>query len=80
MTTIALNYSQNLLNRFWRVLRNILQGMMIGWIMARQSQANYHIARQLICDYRSEGHTVESLHHKLNIESLNRVKREFGHE
>lgn len=78
MTTIALNYSQSLLNGFWRVFKNILRGVMIGWIMARQTQANYHIARAMIHEYRN--HTVESLHHELNITSLARIRREFGYE
>jgi len=77
MTTIALNYSQNLLNRILRVITNIFKGVMIGYIMARQNQANYHIARLMVHEYRQEGHTVESLTHQLNIKSLERIKREF---
>lgn len=77
MTALALNYSQNLLNGFFGVLKKTLQGMMIGWIMARQSQANYYIAQQLICEYRAAGYTVESLHHKLNVESLDRLRKEL---
>lgn len=78
MTTIALNYSQSLLNRIWVVLRNILHGIMIGWIMSRQTKANEYIARQMIHEYR--GYTVESLTNKLNIESLSRIRKEFGYE
>lgn len=80
MTTIALNYSQSLFNSFWRVFKNFLKGMMIGWIMARQTKANEYIARQLICEYRAAGYTVESLTNKLNIESLQRIRKELGHE
>ena len=78
MTTIALNYSQSLLNGFWRVFKNILQGIMIGWIMSRQTKANEYIARQMIHEYR--GYTVESLTNKLNTESLSRIRKEFGYE
>lgn len=78
MTTIALNYSQSLLNGFWRVFKNILRGVMIGWIMARQAKANEYIARQMIHEYR--GHTVESLTNELNSKSLQKIRREFGYE
>ena len=78
MTTIALNYSQNLLNSILRVFTNIFKGVMLGYIMARQSQANHHIARLMVHEYRQEGHTVESLTHELNLKSLERIKREFG--
>lgn len=78
MTTITLNYSQSLLNGFWRVFKNILQGIMIGWIMSRQTKANEYIARQMIHEYRE--YTVESLTNKLNMESLSRIRKEFGYE
>lgn len=77
MTTIALNYSQNLLNRFWRVFKNILQGIMFGYIMARQNQINHRIAHQMIHEFRRGGHTVESLHAELNQRSIERLKKEF---
>ena len=77
MTTIALNYSQNLLNGFLRVIKKTLQGMMFGYIMARQNQANALLARQMIHEFRREGHTVESLHSHLNTQSIARLKKEF---
>jgi hypothetical protein len=78
MTTIVLNYSQSLFNGLWRVLRNTFKGMILGYMLARQTQANYRIARLLICEYRGAGHTVESLHHKLNMETLDRLRKEYG--
>jgi len=78
MTTIALNYSQSLLNGFWRVFKNILHGIMVGWIMSRQAKANAYIAGQMLHEY--PGYTVESLTHKLNTESLSRIRKEFGYE
>lgn len=80
MTTIALNYSQSLLNGFWRVFKKILQGIMFGYIMARQNQINHRIAQQMIHEFRRGGHTVESLHAELNSKSLEKIKREFGYE
>jgi len=77
MTALALNYSQNLFNGIWSVLKKTLQGMMFGWLMARQNQANYYIARELLHEYAREGHSVESLHAELNAESLERLKKEF---
>ena len=78
MTTIALNYSQSLLNGFWKVFKNILHGIMVGWIMSRQAKANAYIAGQMIHEY--PGHTVESLTHELNSKSLEKIRREFGYE
>jgi hypothetical protein len=78
MTTIALNYSQNLLNWVNGVAKKTFQGMMIGYIMARQTQANSHIARLMIHEYREEGHTVESLTHELNVKSLQRIRKEYN--
>jgi len=78
MTTIALNYSQSLFNGFWRVFKNILRGVMIGWILSRQTKANAYIAGQMIHEY--PGHTVESLTHELNSKSLEKIRREFGYE
>ena len=56
MTTIALNYSKSLFNTLWIGIKKTLQGMMIGWMVARQTQANQYVARQLIShgEYRQE--------------------------
>lgn len=80
MTTIALNYSQNLLNGFLRVIKKTLQGIMFGYIMARQNQINHRIAQQMIHEFRREGHTVESLHAELNQRSMTKLKKEFCHD
>lgn len=76
MTTIALNYSQNLLNRFWKVIKNTLQRVMLGYILARQGKANAYIASRMIHEY--PGHTVESLTHELNSKSFEKIRKEFG--
>ena len=80
MTTIALNYSQNLLNSFASVLKKTLQGIMIGYILARQTQANARLARIMIHEYRREGHTVDSLTHELNAKTLKSVWAEFKND
>ena len=78
MATIALNYSQNLLNWIVSATKKTFQGVLIGYIMARQTQANSHIARLIIHEYRDEGHTVESLTHELNVKSLQRIRKEYN--
>lgn len=80
MTTIALNYSQNLLNGIWSKFKILLQGIMIGYIMARQAQANERIARLMIHEYRDTGHTVQSLAHELNVKSLKKIREEFNRD
>jgi len=46
--------------------------------MSRQAKANAYIAGQMLHEY--PGYTVESLTHKLNTESLSRIRKEFGYE
>jgi hypothetical protein len=53
---------------------------MIGYIMARQAQANERIARLMIHEYRDTGHTVQSLAHELNVKSLKKIREEFNRD
>ena len=85
MTALALNYSQKLTHLIEVVLKVVkkaavvtyksvvktLEGMMIGYMLARQSQANYYIATKMLHEY--PGHTVESLHAELNRKTLNSI-------
>jgi len=43
-----------------------------SWILARQLQANQHVAEQLIRtgEYRTSGHTVHSLWNELNRKTI----------
>jgi len=78
MTALALNYSQSLFNGFWRVLKKTLQGIMVGYLVARQTQANQHVAQILINagEYRQEDYyvlladlnhkTIRSIHEKFD--------------
>jgi hypothetical protein len=78
MTALALNYSQSLFNGLWRVLKKSIQGIMIGYMIARQTQANHHVAQLLINsgEYRQQDYynlvhqlnqkTIESIHEKYN--------------
>ena len=51
MTTLVLNYSTNLLESLFTFLKTFLAKTMIGWQMARQMQANSHIAPLLKHEY-----------------------------
>ena len=78
MTTIALNYSRSLLSTLWNGTKKTLQGMMIGWMLARQSQANQHVARQLIQYGEYPKDEYWNLVAKLNRESIQSIHKEFG--
>lgn len=77
MTTIALNYSQSLLNGIWRVFKKTLQGMMIGYMIARQTQANQYVAQQLINsgEYRRDEYWI--LLSSLNQKTIDSIQKEF---
>lgn len=78
MTALALNYSQSLLNGIWSVLKKTLQGIMIGYMVGRQTQANQKVAQFLIdCgEYRQSEYyvlladlnhkTIQSIHEKFD--------------
>jgi len=70
MTTLVLNYSTSLLERFWSGLKRTLQGVMIGYMISRQTQANYHVAQMLINagEYRQDEYY--NLVHQLNQKTI----------
>ena len=80
MTTIALNYSKSLLEGLWTGLKNTLQGIMVGYILARQAQANQHVAQQLInCGkYRQEDY--HNLLAELNRKAIQSIGKEFNRD
>ena len=51
---------------------------MIGWMIARQTQANQHVAKQLIQhgEYRQDDYFT--LVAKLNQETIQSIHKEFG--
>ena len=72
MTTIALSYSKSLLEGLFSILKIVfggvkktLQGMMIGLMIARQTQANHYIAQQ-ISKYEYNGQEYHRILHELN--------------
>ena len=87
MTTIALNYSLNLLDGFLSVLKTIangikkiLQGLMIGFMVARQTKANEYVAEQMIRygEYRKDDYY--NLLHELNRKTIDNVHKEVTGE
>ena len=51
---------------------------MIGWMLARQTQANQHVARQLIQCGEYPKDEYWNLVAKLNRESIQSIHKEFG--
>ena len=77
MTTLVLNYSQNLLEGFFRVLKKTLQGIMLGYAIARQTQANRYVADQ-ISRYEYNGKDYWVILNDLNKKTIEQIHKEFG--
>lgn len=81
MTTLALqslNFSTKILEKIWRFFKKTLEGIFIGWMLARQAQANAYIAKQLIIEYPEM--TVAQLEHQLNQKTIAGINKEFGRD
>jgi hypothetical protein len=79
MTALALNYSQklwHLIEVVFNGLKKTLQGMMVGYILARQNQANFDLARRMLHEYPE--HTLASLHAELNRKTLDSIKSHYN--
>ena len=77
MTTLVLNYSQSLFEGFWKGLKNILKGMMIGYMVARQCEANRYVAEQ-ISRYEYNGKDYWIILNDLNQKTMKQIHEEFG--
>ena len=77
MTALALNYSQSLFNGFWRVLKKSIQGIMIGYMIARQTQANHHVAQLLINSGEYRQHDYYNLVHQLNQKTIKSIHEKY---
>jgi hypothetical protein len=71
MTTIALNYSQNLLNIVWTQLKAFFISVGKSIQAARQIQANEQVARMLLHEYKE--HTYDSLLAELNRKTMESI-------
>ena len=79
MTTLVLNYSQSLLEGFWSGLKKTLQGFMVGYMVARQCQANRSVAEQ-ISRYEYNGENYWVILNDLNQKTIKQIHEEFGNE
>lgn len=77
MTTIALNYSRSLLSILFNGVKKTLQGMMIGIMIARQTQANHYVAQQ-ISKYEYGGQEYYRILADLNRSTIQNIHKEFG--
>ena len=81
MTAIALqslNYSGKLLSKLLRGIKLTFQGVLIGFMISRQTAANQHVARQLceIGEYRQDEYwTVLA---DLNRKCIQSIHKEFS--
>ena len=80
MTTIALSYSTKILEGSWKVVKKTLQGIMIGYMIARQSEANKAVAQQMINagEYRQDDYWT--LLNDLNAKTIQSIHKEFGND
>ena len=77
--TLSLSYSQRIIELLWSGLKNTLKSIELGIILARQTQANTYIVRELIKtgEYK-KGYSEGYLLHELNQKTLQRLKDEWN--
>jgi hypothetical protein len=83
MTQLALtslNYSANLLDVIYKGVKKTLQGIMIGYMIARQTSANEKVAQMMIHtgEYRQDDYW--SLLNDLNYRTIQNIHKEFGRD
>lgn len=76
MTTIALNYSKSLLEGLFGSVKKFLQGIMIGMMIARQTQANQKVAEE-VSRYEYNGQNYWQILHQLNAATISSIEKEF---
>ncbi len=76
--TLSLSYSQRIIELLWSGLKNTLKSICLGWMLARQTQANTFIVKELMKtgEYRNSDEAY--LLHKLNQDALKRLKEEWN--
>ena len=81
MTALVLNslsYSTNLLEYIGNTIKKTLQGIMVGWMIARQAHVNSVIASHLIKTAEYKDTNYQSLLAELNYKSIQQIHKEFG--
>jgi len=76
MTTQVLNYSQSLLNGTLSFFKKTLQGIMIGYMVARQTEANKSVAEAMVAtgDWAREDYYV--ILRDLNAKTIDSIHKE----
>ena len=82
MTALALqslSFSTKILEKLGRILKKTLQAMMLGWVIARQTQANTHLARILMDsgEYNRSEHNYYTILADLNKKTIDNIHKEF---
>ena len=74
MTQIVLTAGHSV----WSAIKKTLEGMMIGYMIGRQTSANRHVAQQLINvgEYRQDD--FYDLLSSLNAKTIASIKSDFG--
>ena len=80
MATAILNYSQSLIEVIINGLKTTLKGMMIGYMVGRQTSANSRVAEFLI----STGEYIQEQYweilNRLNKETIDSIHKEFNYK
>ena len=82
MTALALqslSFSTKVLEKLGRILKKTLQAMMLGLMIARQTQANTHLARILMDsgEYNRSEHDYYTILADLNKKTIDNIHKEF---
>ena len=77
--TLSLSYSQRIIELLWSGLKNTLKSIALGIILARQTQANTYIVKELMKsgEYK-KGYNESYLLHEFNQKTLQRLKDEWN--
>ena len=80
MATAILNYSQSLIEVIINGLKTTLKGMMIGYMVGRQTSANTRVAEFLIStgEYRQQRYW--EILNRLNRETIDSIHKEFNYK
>lgn len=83
MATLALqslNFSTKVLEKIGTSLKNTLRAMMVGWMIARQTQANTHLAKILMQsgEYNHGEHNYYTILADLNRKTIDNIHKEFN--
>ena len=82
MTALALqslNFSTRVLEKIGTFQKHTLRAIMVGWMIARQTQANSHLARILMDsgEYNRNEHNYYTILAELNRNTIDNIHKEF---